>query len=73
VDSARRGAMAEMRLMRTLLDSLEERRHADVKETLDLIQDQKQKLKAAGFIDEQDKQFADAMPRVSSPGGRGRP
>ena len=72
-DSTRGAAMAEMRFMRSLLDSLVERRRADVSETLALIPDEKQKVKAAGVIDEQDKQFADALPRVFSPVGGGRP
>jgi hypothetical protein len=71
-DSTRRTAMTEMQFMRTLLDSLQERRRDDVRETLDLFADQKLKMKAAGFIDEQDKQFADAMPQITPLGSRRR-
>ena len=64
--------MTPMRLMRTLLDSLQERRRGDDHDALDLITDEKQKNKAARMIDDQDKQFDDAMPQMRSAGGRGR-
>lgn len=76
-DSTRMVAMTQMRGMRTLLDSLAERRRVDVHETLDLIADEKTKKKAAEFVDDQDKKFNELIPQLPAGGGgsgrRGRP
>jgi hypothetical protein len=72
-DSTRMVAMTQMRGMRTLLDSLAERRRVDVHETLDLIADEKTKKKAAEFVDDQDKKFNDLIPQLpAGSGGSGR-
>jgi hypothetical protein len=71
-DSANRTAMGQMRVMRSLLDSLQERRRNDVGESLDLIPDAKQKMRAAEFIDEQDRKFGEALPQMGPPDGFGR-
>ncbi len=76
-DSTRSVAMTQMRGMRTLLDSLSERRRVDVHDALDLIADEKTKKKAAEFVDDQDKKFNELMPQMPAAGGgsgrRGRP
>ena len=71
-DSVRARAMTQMRFMRSLLDSLQDRRRADVQQALDQIADEKQKKKAAEYIDDQDKKFNDLMPQVPGGGGSGR-
>jgi hypothetical protein len=71
-DSTRILAMAQMRGMRDLLDSLSERRRIDVHDALDLIADEKGKKKAAEFVDDQDKKFNDLIPQLPAGGGSGR-
>jgi hypothetical protein len=66
-----------MRALRSLLDSLTDRRRTDVKETLALVTDDKQKLDAAKLLDKQDADFLDKLPKVPGESDRssrpGRP
>lgn len=62
-DSVRRAAMAGDRLLRSLLDSLRERRNTDVRETLDFVPDAKQHKPAVDLLNHQDADFLDQMPR----------
>ena len=77
-DKAQADAIAQMRLMRSILDQLIDRRRIDVQETLSLVPEE-QKRKAAEFLDNQDKDFLEQIPSSSAvPGGdgqgrRGRP
>lgn len=69
-NGARAAAMDQLRLMRSLLDSLQDRRRTDVHDALDMLSDDKTKLQAAKFIDEQDKDFDKQMPQMGPAGGR---
>ncbi|MBI1808899.1 MAG: hypothetical protein HYR75_03305, partial [Gemmatimonadetes bacterium] len=78
-DSTRTAAFQQMRFLRTLLDSLQERRRTDVREVLEFFTDEKQQKKAAELLDDQDMAFNDALPqfpqasRGRRDGGEGRP
>ncbi len=63
-DTARTSTLVQIRGLRSLLDSLSDRRGVDEKETLDLITNGKQKLDAAKLLDKQDSDFMDKMPKV---------
>ena len=77
-DKAQADAITQMRLMRSILDQLIDRRRTDVQETLSLVPEE-QKRKAAEFLDKQDREILEQIPSSSAvPGGdgqgrRGRP
>ena len=68
-DKAQADAQAQMRLMRSLLDSLMERRRADVGEAYSIIPEANRKT-AAELLDKQEREFLELIPS-SSAGGRG--
>ena len=71
-DKAQADAIAQMRMMRSILDQLIDRRRADVQEALSLVPEE-QKKKAAEFLDKQDKEFLEQIPSSSAvPGGDGQ-
>jgi hypothetical protein len=61
-DTTRRRALLEMRQLRILGDSLLERRRTDVREVMDVLIDDTQRIRAGGYLDEQDMDFADEFP-----------
>lgn len=61
-DSTRRVAMIQMRQLRTLVDSLQDRRRADVQEVLGALSDEAQRKKAAELLDKQDVDFSKEFP-----------
>lgn len=80
-DSTRRAAMMQMRQLRTLVDSLQDRRRTDVQEVLGALSDEGQRKQAAEFLDKQDVEFSKEFPAPpmqrgnggpESPGGTGR-
>jgi hypothetical protein len=74
-DSTRRAAMFQMRQLRQLVDSLEDRRRTDVRDVLSALNDETQRKKAADFLDKQDVEFSKEFPapplqrREGDPGG----
>jgi hypothetical protein len=68
-DKAQGEAQAQMRLMRALLDSLIERRRADVGDAYAVIPEANKKT-AAEFLDKQEQEFLELIPS-SGAGGRG--
>lgn len=64
-DSTRRVAMIQMRQLRTLVDSLQDRRRADVQEVLGALADESQRKKAAEFLDKQDEEFSKEFPAAA--------
>ena len=71
-DKAQADAIAQMRMMRSILDQLIDRRRTDVQEALSLMPEE-QKRKAAEFLDKQDKEFLEQIPSSSAvPGGDGQ-
>lgn len=80
-DSTRRTAMREMRELRQLADSLQDRRRADVRDVLTALADDTQRKQAAEYLDKQDIEFSKEFPAPpqqrgqgdsTSMGGRGR-
>lgn len=67
VDSTRRAAMLQLRQMRLLVDSLQDRRRADVRDVLLLLADDGQRKSAAELLDKQDIKFADEFPAPPVP------
>lgn len=61
-DSTLRLAMGQMRQLRTLADSLLERRRTDVRDVMQLLIDDTQRIRAGGYLDEQDMDFSDEFP-----------
>ena len=76
-DSTRRAAMMQMRQLRTLVDSLQDRRRTDVQEVLGALSDEGQRKQAAEFLDKQDvefsKEFPAALMQRGNRGGEGAP
>ena len=72
-DSTRRGAMIQMRRLRQLGDSLQDRRRRDVQEVLGTLSDETQRMKAAKFFDKQDVDFSKEFPAPSPARGEGGP
>jgi hypothetical protein len=71
-DKARNDAAEQMRLMRSILEQLIDRRRTDVQESLALVPEG-QKKQAAEFLDKQDKDFLEQIPSSSTiPGGDSR-
>jgi hypothetical protein len=79
VDSTRRAAGRQMFQLRQLVDSLQDRRRADVQEVLRALADDTQRKKAAEFLDKQDIEFSKEFPAPPmqrgdrEPGGEGGP
>jgi hypothetical protein len=73
-DSTRRVAMMQMRQLRLLVDSLQDRRRTDVQEVLKALSDEAQRKKAAEFLDKQDEDFSKEFPQqLLQRGNRGEP
>ncbi len=68
-DSAPQDAMAKMRKMRFLLDTLATRRILDVSESVALLSGDLQKQRAVDFLAQQEKELRSKLPQA----GRGRP
>jgi hypothetical protein len=75
-DKGQAEAIAQVKLMSSILDQLVERRHADVQESLALVPEEHKKT-AAELLDKQDKDFLELIPSgggaPSGEGRRGRP
>ncbi len=67
--NARRASMMQMRQLLVLVDSLQDRRRADVREVLEALPDDAQRKKAASFLDEQDVEFNNEFPQARAQGG----
>jgi len=75
-DSARRVSMMQMRQLRLLVDSLQDRRRNDVQRVLTVLVDDTQRKKAAELLDKQDIKFGGefpAPPAQRGPAGEGSP
>lgn len=68
-DSTRRVAARQMRELRLLVDSLQDRRRADVQQALGVLTDDEQRKKAAEFLDKQDIEFTKEFPAPPSQRG----
>ncbi len=68
-DSARRVAVRQMFQLRQLVDSLQDRRRADVQDVLRALGDDSQRKKAAEFLDKQDIEFSKEFPAPPMPRG----
>jgi len=70
-DSVRVAALAQMRTLRQLVDSISERRTTDVRDVLEYLTDEKQHRAAVELLNDQDREFTDKLPRMPE-GRRGR-
>ena len=71
-DSALRASMEQMRTLRLLVDSLQERRRADVRDAITVLADDAQKKKAAEYLDKQDIKFSEEFPQLPERRERGQ-
>lgn len=62
-DSTRRAAVQQMMQLRLLVDSLQDRRRADVQQVLGALTDDAQRTKAVDYLDKQDIEFSKEFPR----------
>ena len=61
-DSTLRLALLQMRQLRTLADSLLARRRTDVRDVMQVLSDDTQRIRATDFLVEQDADFSDEFP-----------